>query len=84
VTAAALFERMRAIRRNGFAWAIEDFDEGISSIAAPVADASGEVVAAVHVHGQSYRFAAAGSDAHVAHLVLATAARIAEALRQAQ
>ena len=62
VTADALLERMRAIRRDGYTWALEEFDEGISSVAAPVADASGEVVAAVHLHGPSYRFPAAGEE----------------------
>ena len=60
VTADALLERMRAIRRDGYTWALEEFDEGISSVAAPVADANGEVVAALHLHGPSYRFPAAG------------------------
>ena len=63
VTADALLERMRAIRRDGYTWALEEFDEGITSVAAPVADASGEVVAAVHLHGPSYRFPSAGAEA---------------------
>ena len=83
VTAADLLERMRAIRRDGFASALEEFDEGISSIAAPVADASGEVVAAVHLHGPSYRFPATGAEASIAERVVTTAARIAGSLRQA-
>ena len=40
-SADALLERMRAIRRDGYTWALEEFDEGISSVAAPVADAIG-------------------------------------------
>ena len=44
---------------------------------------SGEVVAAVHVHGPSYRFPAAGAEAVVAERVVTTAARIAGSLRQA-
>jgi DNA-binding IclR family transcriptional regulator len=83
VTAEALLERMRAIRRDGYTWALEEFDEGISSVAAPVADASGEVVAAVHLHGPSYRFPAAGDDVTLAELVVGSAARISESLRQA-
>ncbi len=83
VTADALFERMRAIRRDGYTWALEEFDEGISSVAAPVADASGEVVAAVHLHGPSYRFPSAGAEAALAEEVVATAARISGSLRQA-
>jgi DNA-binding IclR family transcriptional regulator len=79
----ALRERLREIRRDGFAWAREEFDRGISSVAAPIADTSGEVVAAVHLHGPSYRFPSAGSEATVAERVVTAAARIAGSLRQA-
>ena len=81
--ADALLERMRAIRRDGYTWALEEFDEGISSVAAPVADGNGEVVAALHVHGPSYRFPAAGDEDPLAELVVGSAARISESLRQA-
>ncbi len=78
----AVRERLREVRRRGYAWAIEEFDPGISSVAAPIADGSGEVIAAVHVHGPSYRFPAAGSEADLAQLVVAAAARIAAGLRE--
>ena len=80
--ADAVRERLREVRRRGYAWALEEFDADISSIAAPIADASGEVIAAVHVHGPSYRFPAEGSEADLAQLVLAGAARIAAGLRE--
>ena len=80
--ADAVRERLREVRRRGYAWAIEEFDADISSVAAPIADASGEVIAAVHVHGPSYRFPAAGAEADLAQLVLAGAARIAAGLRE--
>ena len=80
---AALRERLREVRRHGYAWAREEFDRGISSVAAPIADASGEVVAAVHLHGPSYRFPAPGEEASIAERVVTTAARIAGSLRQA-
>jgi DNA-binding IclR family transcriptional regulator len=83
VTADALLERLRAIRRDGYTWALEEYDEGISSVAAPVADASGEVVGVVHLHGPSYRFPEAGTERAVAERVVASAARIAGSLRQA-
>jgi len=73
-------ERLREVRRRGYTWALEEFDAGISSIAAPIADASGEVIAAVHVHGPSYRFPVEGSEAHLA--LLDGAARIAAGLRE--
>jgi IclR family acetate operon transcriptional repressor len=78
----ALRDRLRVVRRDGFAWAREEFDRGISSVAAPIADDSGEVVAAVHLHGPSYRFPADGKEAAIAEIVVTTAARIAGSLRQ--
>lgn len=83
VDPGALRERLRDVRRDGCAWAREEFDRGINSVAAPIADASGEVVAAVHLHGPSYRFPAAGADAAIAERVVTTAAQIAGSLRQA-
>jgi DNA-binding IclR family transcriptional regulator len=79
----ALQARLREVRRDGYAWVREEFDRGINSVAAPIADVSGEVVAAVHLHGPSYRFPTAGSEALIAERVVTTAARIAGSLRQA-
>ncbi|OGO57444.1 MAG: hypothetical protein A2V84_06800, partial [Chloroflexi bacterium RBG_16_70_13] len=47
--AGALLERLRDVRREGHAWVREEFAIGITSVAAAVAGADGEVVAAVHV-----------------------------------
>jgi IclR family transcriptional regulator, acetate operon repressor len=80
--ADAVRARLREVRRQGYIWAMDEFETGISSIAAPIADASGEVIAAVHVHGPSYRFPAEGSKAELAQQVLAGAARIAAGLRE--
>jgi len=79
----ALRERLRDVRRDGFAWAREEFDRGISSVAAPVADASGEVIAAVHLHGPSYRFPMPGADLATAGQVVAAASQIAGSVREA-
>jgi DNA-binding IclR family transcriptional regulator len=79
--AASLLERLRDVRRDGHAWVHEEFAIGITSVAAPVADARGELVAAVHVHGPSYRFPAPGAEAEVATAVRAAAARIGVRLR---
>lgn len=78
---AALHERLHAVRRDGYAWAREEYATGIVSIAAPIADADGEVVAAVHVHGPSYRFPAPGADGAVAEAIIGAAARIGARLR---
>ena len=47
-----------------------------------MADASGEIVAAVHVHGPSYRFPRPGAEPEVAREVVLAAARIASRLRE--
>ena len=80
--APALLERLREVRREGLAWVREEYALGISSVAAPVADSRGEVVAAVHVHGPSYRFPPQGRDAALGLHVATTATRIARTLRQ--
>ena len=78
----AVRDRLRDVRRRGYSWAIEEFDAGISSVAAPIADASGEVIAAVHIHGPSYRFPRADRTAELAQIVVAGAATIAAGLRE--
>jgi IclR family transcriptional regulator, acetate operon repressor len=78
----AVRDRLHEVRRTGFAWALEEFDPGISSVAAPIADGSGEVIAAVHLHGPSYRFPPTDRRAELAGLVVGGAARIAAGLRE--
>jgi DNA-binding IclR family transcriptional regulator len=73
---------LRDVRRRGYTWAIEEFDPGISSVAAPIADSSGEVIAAVHIHGPSYRFPPEGREAALSEMVVTAAARIAAGLRE--
>jgi DNA-binding IclR family transcriptional regulator len=79
--ASALLERLRDVRRDGFAWAREEYAEGITSVAAPIAGPDGEVVAAVHVHGPAYRFPRPGTEGDVERAVVAGAARIGARLR---
>jgi DNA-binding IclR family transcriptional regulator len=78
---AALRERLRRVQLDGYAWVREEFAEGLSSVAAPVAGDGGEVVAAVHVHGPSYRFPVPDSEAQIAELVVAAAGRLSARLR---
>ena len=69
------------VRRDGHAWVRDEFADRDQSVAAPIADARGEVVAAVHVHGPSYRFPTPGSEAKVASAVVAAAAEVGMRLR---
>jgi IclR family acetate operon transcriptional repressor len=81
IVPSQLRDRLWNVRRDGYAWVRDEFAVGISSIAAPIADASGEVVAAVHVHGPSYRFPPDGQSDAIGEAVEATAGRIGTRLR---
>jgi DNA-binding IclR family transcriptional regulator len=80
---SALRDRLRQVQLDGFAWVREEFAEGLNSVAAPVADDGGEIVAAVHLHGPSYRFPALGETTQISELVLDAAGRLSKRLRRA-
>jgi DNA-binding IclR family transcriptional regulator len=77
---ARLRKRLLGVCRAGFAWGIEEFAEGIDSVAAPVRDARGNAIAAVHVHGPAYRFPRAGAETAIAMAVVEAAARVGRLL----
>ena len=66
--------RLDEVREAGHAWGLEEFAEGIDSVAAPIRDARGKAIAAIHVHGPAYRFPPAGASDAVAERVVAVAA----------
>ncbi|GAB3181353.1 IclR family transcriptional regulator [Nesterenkonia halophila] len=53
--AAHLDAELGAIRGQGFAEALEEYEEGLNAVGAPVLDHSGEVVAAISAAGPAYR-----------------------------
>lgn len=50
-----LEQELYRIREQGYAIAIEEFEEGLSAIASPIRDHTGRVVATVSISGPSYR-----------------------------
>lgn len=52
----AIRTRLRQIRSIGYVWVYGEFVEDIHSVAAPVLRPDGHPLAALHVHGPSYRF----------------------------
>ena len=74
-----LRKRLAEVRELGYAWGLEEFAEGIDSVAAPIRDARGNAVAAIHVHGPAYRFPKAGEEDRIVDEVL-TAARAIDRL----
>ena len=79
-----LRERLAEVRADGYAWVLEEFAEGLSSVAAAVADATGSVAAAVHVHGPAYRFPRSGQEDRIGEVVLEAAGRVSERVRGSQ
>jgi DNA-binding IclR family transcriptional regulator len=77
---AVLATRLDEVRRSGVAWAYEEFEVGINSVAAAIRAADGTAVAAVHVHGPSYRFPANGAGGREAARVATVAGRISALL----
>ena len=75
-------ERLREVRRHGHAWAIEEFDAGISSVAAPIADAFGRGDRRGPPARTVIPLPPAGQEAALAQLVVSGAARIAASLRE--
>jgi IclR family acetate operon transcriptional repressor len=73
-------KRLADVRRAGFVWVFEEMSEGLNSVAAPVFNPSGAVIAAVSAHGPSYRFPEPGASAAIAAHVIDTAGRITERL----
>lgn len=78
---AALRARLAAVATRGSTWVYGELDDEVNSVAAPIRNRSGTVVAAVHVHGPSYRFPAdAASADRIEALIVATADRISARL----
>jgi DNA-binding IclR family transcriptional regulator len=77
---AALRARLAEVREAGFAWGLEEYAEGIDSVAAPVRDARGKAIAAIHVHGPAYRFPRPNGERDVVEAVVGAAGSISSLL----
>lgn len=54
-TRRALRAELKGIRERGWSWTNEEFEIGLNSVAAPIRDAEGSVMASISVSGPSYR-----------------------------
>jgi DNA-binding IclR family transcriptional regulator len=50
-----ILEELARVRRRGYATALGEFELGLNAVAAPVYDARGAVIAAVHIWGPGFR-----------------------------
>jgi DNA-binding IclR family transcriptional regulator len=83
VDPARLMRRLDGIARQDSEWVFGEFADDINSVAAPVFDAGGDVVAALHVHGPSYRFPGDRDPQQIAGLVATAAKQMSSRLRRA-
>jgi DNA-binding IclR family transcriptional regulator len=66
-----------AARSDGYAMTFEEYEEGLTAVAAPIRDHTGEVIAAVSVAGPVFRFDR-GRIKEIADDLMAGAARISD------
>ncbi len=75
----ALVAQLAAIRERGYATAVQELEEGLNAVAAPVRGPDGAVVASVSVSGPSYRLEPERMD-EVAAITMEAADEIARRL----
>lgn len=81
ITDTAMLERdLEQVRQRGYALQDEELVAGLRSVAAPVRDAAGRVVAAINVAVAAQRVTRRALDERLAPRVLTTAAAISSAL----
>lgn len=81
---AQLLDAIAQVRSQGWALVNQELEEGLISVAAPIKNARGEVVAAINVSGQANRTNAQAMQARIVPHLLEAAQRISQLLRTAQ
>jgi DNA-binding IclR family transcriptional regulator len=76
-----LRQELAAIRHQGFAWSQREYDPDIVSLAAPIHDGAGKLVAAICVFGPFFRFPPDDQRAEVIAWTVATASKISQRLQ---
>jgi DNA-binding IclR family transcriptional regulator len=79
VDEAALGRELEAVRRRGWAVAVDELEEGLSAIAAPIVGADGAIVASLSASGPTFRLTAERTP-DVAAQVVAAAREISQRL----
>jgi DNA-binding IclR family transcriptional regulator len=72
----SLVQRLELVHERGWAWAFEEFADGMNSVAAAVRDGHGRVIAALHVYGPATRFPGDRNTDDVGRALLAAAGKI--------
>jgi DNA-binding IclR family transcriptional regulator len=80
VTPSKLRRRLSSIARRESEWVYGEFSDDINSVASPVFNGDGRAVAALHIHGPSYRFPGRHDPAAIATAVAAAAGKMSARL----
>ncbi len=75
-----LRQQLEQIRQQGYCWAVGEFEEGLTGLAAPVRDRDGRVVAALNIFGPSFRFPGEGEEEAVTQLLVEACGRMGKRL----
>lgn len=78
-----LRRRLRTIVEARYGWVVGEAHDGVTSVAAGVADASGRFVCCLSLHGPSFRFPPPGQKATIGRMVSDAASRMSAVLREA-
>lgn len=78
----ALIDAIAQVRQQGWALVDQELEEGLISMAAPITDRSGQLIAALNISGQANRSSAAEMQASMLAPLLATARSISQLLGQ--
>lgn len=70
-SAASFVRRVREAQRVGYAVVTDEFEQGLSAVAAPIRDGTGHIVAAINVSAPSFRLEPRVDEA-VQHVLAAT------------
>jgi DNA-binding IclR family transcriptional regulator len=73
----AIWRRLEGVRRRGFLWEVDEWVEGISAVAAAIADRYDQLIAVLSVFGPSYRFPGERDPDVIGHDLKETADRLA-------
>lgn len=84
VSATQLRAALDAVRRQGYAWVFEEFEDGLVALAAPVHNSAGHVIAAISCFGPSFRFPGGARGQRTATASVVAAAQTLSARLQAQ
>ena len=76
----ALLARLEQVRQDGYIVSEQEYEVGVSSVAAPIRDASGRVIAAINISGPSARMTREVIDSRHLPALQATAQRLSGVL----